>query len=196
MTDPDRGQPQYGEYATPEEQRAAIREPAPGGAPVVAGAPAAPTRRDAPADPHRPAHAHGGSAGHPLSRPTTTAARPPRRADRIITLLLLVYGLITVASAIPQLWHFAEFADAWMTLAGIDGTFTNIAQGELWGRIGVAVFVIGWLVTAGLSGLALSRGRLGWWIPMVGAIVSFIVVSVCLTVPLLGDPAIMAHFGA
>lgn len=195
MTDPDRGQPQYGEYATPEEQRAAIREPAPGGAPVVAGAPAAPAGADAPADPHRPADAHGGSAGHPLPRPTTTAARPPRRADRIITLLLLMYGLITVASAIPQLWHFAEFADAWMTLAGIDGTFTNIAQGELWGRIGVAVFVIGWLVTAGLSGLALSRGRLGWWIPMVGAIVSFIVVSVCLTVPLLGDPAIMAHFG-
>ena len=161
MTDPDRGQPQYGEYATPEEQRAAIREPAPGGAPVVAGAPAAPAGADAPADPHRPADAHGGSAGHPLPRPTTTAARPPRRADRIITLLLLVYGLITVASAIPQLWHFAEFADAWMTLAGIDGTFTNIAQGELWGRIGVAVFVIGWLVTAGLSGLALSRGRLG-----------------------------------
>ena len=39
-------------------------------------------------------------------------------------------------------------------------------------------------------------GKLAWWIPLVGAIVTFIVVSVCLTVPLLGDPAIVAHFGA
>ena len=132
----------------------------------------------------------------PTSSPPTRAARPSRTADRVITLILLAYGLVTVASAIPQLWHFAAFAGSWMDLAGIDGTFTNTAQGDLWGRIGVGVFVVGWLVTAALSVRAIARGKLAWWIPLVGAIVTFIVVSVCLTVPLLGDPALVAHFGA
>lgn len=126
---------------------------------------------------------------------TTSAARPSRTADRILTLALLAYGLVTVISAVPQLWHFAEFAQTWMTLAGIDATFTNTAQGDLWGRVGAIVFVAGWLLTAGLSWRAISRGRLGWWIPLVGAIATFIVATVCLTVPLLGDPAIVARFG-
>ena len=34
-----------------------------------------------------------------------------------------------------------DTGSAWeMDLAGIDGTFTNTAQGDLWGRIGVGVF--------------------------------------------------------
>ena len=174
-----RPRPAYGEYATPEEQRAAIREPDPYTVEVTRHA-HAPT----------PVSAHA----HP-ARPTTSAARPSRSADRVITVALLVYGFITVLGAAPQLWHFSEFAQAWMALAGIDATFTNIAQGELWGRAGAILFAVGWLVTALLSWLAMQRGRLAWWIPLVGAIVTFVVVSVCLTVPLLGDPAIAGHFG-
>ena len=187
MTDPERPRPQYGEYATPEEQRSAIRQPAPsaGPAPGASGASVPPLAEGTPLP-----------RGHrPPPRPTTSAARPSRTADRIITLALLAYGLVTVASAVPQLWHFAAFASSWMDLAGIDGTFTNTAEGDLWGRIGVAVFIVGWLVTAVLSWRALARGRLGWWIPLVGALVTFVFVSVCLTVPLLSDPAIVAHFG-
>ena len=97
-------------------------------------------------------------------------------------------------SAVPQLWHFDEFAQTWMTLAGIDATFSNTAQGDLWGRIGALVFAGGWLLTAVLSWRAVSRARLAWWIPPVGAIVTFVIVTACLTVPLLGDPAIVAHF--
>ncbi len=33
----------------------------------------------------------------------------------------------------------------------------------------------------------LCGGRLSWWIPPVGAIVTFLIVSVCLVVPLFGD---------
>lgn len=203
MSEPERARPQYGEYATPEEQRAAIRVPAPGagdgsepGSASVSGSASA--GRTPPAADASPARRHGASGDRhlPPPRPTTSAARPSRTADRVITLILLAYGLVTVASAIPQLWHLAAFAGSWMDLAGIDGTFTNTAQGDLWGRIGVGVFVVGWLVTAALSVRAIARGKLAWWIPLVGAIVTFIVVSVCLTVPLVGDPAIVAHFGA
>ncbi|GAA3019342.1 DUF6264 family protein [Microbacterium dextranolyticum] len=182
QTSEPRPRPAYGEYATPEEQRAAIRQPAES-TPEGTGSPA----------PHAPLpHAPAQPTTRP--HPTTSAARPTRTADRIITVALLAYGLITVLSAVPQLWTFAEFAQTWMTLAGIDATFTNTAQGDLWGRIGAGVFVFGWLVTAVISWRSLRRSRLSWWIPLVGAIVTFLIVSVCLTVPLLSDPAVVAHF--
>lgn len=173
-----RPRPQYGEYATPEEQRARIQQPA-----------AAPSPHHSSLPPSVPGHAHP-----PTAPATTAAARPTRTADRIITLALLAYGLVTVLSAIPQLWDFTGFAQTWMQVAGIDATFTNTAQGELWGRIAAFVFIGGWLLTAVLSWASLAARRLSWWIPLVGAIVTFIVATVCVTVPLVGDPAVASHF--
>ncbi|ALJ19871.1 hypothetical protein AOA12_08100 [Microbacterium sp. No. 7] len=159
--------PQYGEYATPEQQRAAIRQPLP-------------------------------QAPHPAPEPeraTTTAARPRRTADRVLTIALLAYGLLTVLTAIPQLLDFQGFVDAWIDVAGVDAEFTNFAQGRVWGHIGAVVFGLGWVVTALASVRALRRGRVAWWIPLVGAIVTFLIASICLSVPILGDPGIAAHFG-
>jgi len=167
VSDEPRPRPQYGEYATPEEQRAAIRSPEPEPA--------------ASADPPHP----------PTAPATTVAARPTRMADRVITLALLAYGLVTVISAIPQLVDFSEFAKTWMTVAGVEGEFTNTAQGALWGGIGATVFAVGWLLTAVLAWWSLARGKLSWWIPLVGAIVTFLIVSVCLVVPLFGDDALV-----
>ncbi|MBN9175935.1 MAG: hypothetical protein J0I43_00990 [Microbacterium sp.] len=172
--------PQYGEYATPEQQRAAIRQPA-ASPPPRDHVPPAPAPEPSAYTPGRPMHA------------TTRAAQPTRRADRAITLVLLAYGLVTVISAVAQLWHFAEFADTWMRIAGIDGEFTNTAQGDLWGRIGAALLVLGWVVTALVSWRMLLRGRISWWIPLVGAIVTYTALTACLMVPLFGDPAIAAH---
>jgi len=171
VSDPDgerRPAPQYGEYATPEEQRARIQHPLPAPEPV------------------RPL---------PTGPATTVAARPSRTADRIITIVLLVYGLTTVISSVPQLIDFTGFVDTWMALAGIDAEFTNVAAGQLWGAIAAGVFAAGWILTALLSWRSLAARRLSWWIPLVGAIVTFVVVTVCLTVPLMGDPAIASHFG-
>lgn len=172
--------PQYGEYATPEQQRAAIREPAPVVEPQAARAP----------------------AGAPASGPGAPGAgdaasiRPGRAVDRIVTFAMLAYGLVTVVSAFGQLWDFSQFAQSWLNLAGVDATFTNTAQGDLWGRIGAVAFALGWILTAGFAWRSLRGGRVSWWIPVVGAVVTFLVVSVCLTVPLLGDPAVAAAFGA
>lgn len=173
MSDP-RPAPRYGEYATPEEQRAAIREPAPRPAPAASV-------------PHRA----------PQTAPATTvAAQPTRLADRIITMILLGYGLLTVLTAIPQILDFTAFAQTWMDAVGVDGAFTNTDQGRTWGMVGAIVFGIGWLITAALSWLSLVKRRVTWWIPLVGAILTFGIVSACLLVPLLGDPAVAAHFGA
>jgi hypothetical protein len=39
----------------------------------------------------------------------------------------------------------------------------------------------------------MRRGRVSWWIPLVGAAATYLVVSVCLTIPLMGDPALMHY---
>lgn len=167
MSEDPRPRPQYGEYATPEQQRAAIRQPD-----------AAPT---ASVDPPHP----------PTAPATTVAARPTRMADRIITVALLAYGLVTVVGAIPQLVDFRAFAKTWMEVAGVGGEFTNTAQGALWGGIGAVVFGVGWLLTAAWAWWSLAKGRVSWWIPLVGAIVTFVIVSVCLVIPIFGDPGLV-----
>ncbi len=120
----------------------------------------------------------------------TQAATPSRAADRVVTFALLAYGLFTVVGAAPQLWHFTEFAQTALDVAGIDATFTNTAQGDVWGPVGAIVYIVGWLVTAVLSWMSIMRGRVSWWIPLVGAILTSVAVTVCLTIPLFGDPAL------
>ena len=161
----DASRPQYGEYATPEQQRAAIRQPLP-------------EREIAPA----------------MAPATTVVAQPTRTADRVITIALLAYGLFTVLSALPQLLDFPSFAQSWMGILGIEDEFTNVDQGRLWGGIGAALYVAGWLGTALLSWRMLRARRIAWWIPLVGGIVTTLAVSMCLMVPLVGDPAIAGHF--
>lgn len=177
--------PRYGEYATPEQQRARIVEgggvpaelaPAPGPSePPPAAGPAAPGAQ------HPPVHPPAGPA-------TTAAARPTRTADRIITIALLAYGLLTVVTGLPQMLDFSGFVDTYQEVAGIDAAFTNYAAGVMWGRIAAVILAAGWIATALLSWWAISKRWLSWWIPLVGAIVTFTIASVCLAVPLVTDP--------
>ncbi len=193
----DRPRPRYGEYATPEEQRARIvgADPEhPSDPPALtrpdAATPAAGSRPAAPPVPDRPQSGPAGSS----PRPTTAAARPSRTADRVITIALLAYGLVTVLGAIPQLVDFTGFVDTWTELAGVDATLADPAAGRAWGIAAAVVYAGGWLLTAVLSWMSLSRRRLSWWIPLVGAIVTFVVVSVMLAVPLVTDPGILDAF--
>ncbi|WP_424448812.1 DUF6264 family protein [Microbacterium arborescens] len=186
MSEQERPRPQYGEYATPEEQRARIA--ALGGA-----APHPDVAETAHVPAVGPDARPGGASRAPLppSRPTTTAARPTRLADRVITVALLAYGFVTVLGAIPQLVDFAGFAQTWMDMAGIDASLTDPAGGRAWGIAAAVVYGAGWLVTAALSWWSLSARRLSWWIPLVGAIVTFIIVSMLLAAPLLSDPGVL-----
>ena len=175
MTDPDeRPRPAYGEYATPEEQRARIQHPGPVSHP--APQPTAP--------------------GVPLPVAPGRAAAAARvgMADRIITIVLLAYGLYIVVTTAIELSDFSTFADMWMKTMGIPGSFTATAQAQAWATAGVIVFAAGWLAAALLSWRAIARGRRAWWIPVVAAVVSWIALAICLTVPLMGDPAVIQWF--
>jgi hypothetical protein len=174
-----RPRPQYGEYASPEEQRARIRQPdvtwALETGEAVAEAPAAP----APAAP----------APAPAASDAATAARP-RLIDRIVTFALLVYGLLNVVAIVPALWGYVAYAQTMFDMLGVEATLTDPEGAKPWGMAAALVQIFGWLITAGLSWARMRRGRLAWWIPLVGGIVFTFLSAALVVVPLMNDPAV------
>ncbi|WP_067198103.1 DUF6264 family protein [Microbacterium sp. XT11] len=164
--------PQYGELATPEEQRLAAGLP-PLPDPAAAAAPPAPAA--AAGVPHAP----GGKAG-------------PNRADRLVTIGLLAYGLVSVVLTGIAYLDLPSVMDQNMKLLGIEGEFTNYTQGRIWGTVAAIVLALGWCVTAAVSVRRLRRRRIAWWVPLVGAAVTMLLVSFCVAVPMMGDPAFVA----
>lgn len=177
MTD-DR--PLYGEYATPEEQR------------LLAGLPPVQAQGE-----HVSPVALAPSPTAPAAAPAgpLPAAPRPRPADRIVTYALLAYGLINVILTSISYFDLPAVMNQSMAILGIEGEFTNLAQGRLWGTIAAIVLVVGWAATAGLSVRRLRTGKLTWWVPLVGAVVTTLLASFCIVVPMMGDPAFMGFVG-
>lgn len=199
MSDPaggagSRPRPQYGEYATPEEQRARIQQPdasdalsagqAPEGAEATASSGAPPTAAAWPTP-------RAGATAEPSAVPTAVRWR---LADRVVTVGLLAYGLVNVVLRVPTLLSFTAFAEEVLQLMGVNDPFTNVASGNLWGAIAATTLMIGWLLAAWWSWWRLRRGRITFWVPIVGAVVTGVLVSVFALIPLSADPAFAALF--
>ncbi|MFN3948988.1 DUF6264 family protein [Microbacterium sp.] len=178
--DEQRPRPQFGEYATPEEQRARIRRPEVTEA-LEAGVAPKPAPQPAPAT--APADK---AAGFPV--PASRGAR----VDRIVTFGLLFYGLFSVVTTIVQLLNFPEYAERGAQMLGVTTTFTNLSAGYVWGAAAAFVYGIGWLLTAVLTWRRLKSGRLAFWIPLVGFVVTALVAGVCVTLALVGDAQFMS----
>lgn len=166
--------PQYGEYATPEEQRARIQRPEVTEA-LDAGVAPAPAAEPEPV----PASA------------TTPLVRGPRW-DRILTFGLLVYGLVSTVSTIVQLLDFPNYAESAARILGSQASYTNLSAGYVWGAAAALTYGVGWLVTAVLTWRRLGRGRVAFWIPLVGFVVTATIAAVCVTIALTSDPQFMS----
>ncbi|MEW2004850.1 DUF6264 family protein [Microbacterium sp. NPDC079208] len=164
--------PRYGELATPEEQRRAA------GLPPLAEvvAPTAPSPAPAPS-----------------AAPQTSAPARPHPVDRFATIALLAYGLVNVVVTGLSYLDVVPVMNQTMGMLGIEGEFTNYAAGRMWGTIAAVVLAVGWCVTAALSIRRLRRGRVTWWLPVVGAVVTVGIAAFCLVVPMMGDPAFIAY---
>lgn len=160
--------PQFGEYASPEEQRVRAGLPPLEQVPV-AQAPA--LAQDSPAVPR------------------AYAARAPQRAGRLITPILLGIGLVNVLTSIPSFMNLASTLDQSLKMLGVEGTFSNFAAARTWGIISVAVLLIGYALTLWLSVRRIRQAKSSWWVPLVGFVATMIVVTICISVPMFGDPA-------
>lgn len=103
--------------------------------------------------------------------------------------MLLAYGLVTVIMSAISYLDVASVMNESMRMLGIDGEFTNYAQGKIWGIVAGVVLIVGWMLTAAISVLRLRARRLTWWVPVVGAVVFALLAAAALTVPMFGDPA-------
>ncbi|MEU1970100.1 DUF6264 family protein [Microbacterium sp. NPDC019599] len=169
-----RPRPAYGEYATPEEQRARIQQP---------DATWALETGQAPEDVAESA------SGWPVDTSPAPPVPASRGVDRAVTLALLAIGAFNVIATAISYFDLAGLADQAMRILGVPGEFTNVESAQLWGPIAAVVLVAGFVVTALLAWRRLRAGRLSWWVPVVGAVVTYIFVYVCISIPLLGDPA-------
>jgi hypothetical protein len=210
MSDPDpRPKPQYGEYATPEEQRAAIKVPAEHLRHLLDGEPAA--RADAtPPDSSVPAPVSGSDRdgvasdrtgqrpqahdGHGARAAQPTIARNPaaRSIDRVATYGLLAVGLLNVLTTLPGLFDLGNAINATFQQFGI-GAYHAGPLTTVLGIVLVVVYAGGWLATAALSVWSLRRGRITFWIPLVAGIVVMIVSMVCFAVLFFGDQSFLDY---
>ena len=159
--------PQYGEIATLEEQRKAA------GLPPLDEMPPAAVVAPAP----------------DASAPTAPTVARRRPVDRFVTIALLAYGLINVVMTGLSYLDFSTAMNEMMSVLGVDGEFTNFAQGKVWGTVAAVVLAVGWSLTAYFSIRRLRSGKLTWWVPIVGAVVTLLIASICAAIPLMNDPA-------
>lgn len=148
---------------------------------MAAGLP--PVDEAPPAAPIEPAPA-------PRAKAASSGSRP---VDRFATIALLAYGLVNVVITGMSYLDFSTVMTEAMKVLGIQGEFTNFAQGKLWGTIAAIMLVIGWCLTAMFAVRRLRRGKLSWWVPLVGAVATLIVTSICVAVPMFGDPAFIDY---
>lgn len=167
MSEP-RPRPEYGEYASPEEQR--IRQ----------GLPAVP-----PVPPH-----------NPLADTPAPAIGPPPGAvaglaNRVITVALLVFGALSVLGTLPAFLRFDEALSEQLSTMGM-GELADPATVRIIGIVGLIVFVVCWALGAWWSLRRLKAGKSSWWIPLIAAVAAYLIVSIALTAALLNDPGYMS----
>lgn len=140
------------------------------------------------------------SASH--AAPVTPAAaipagRPGARAvpgwDRPVTMGLLVLGLFGTFLAIATLNSLPQAIQMMYTQEGL-GTYAaaeNVKGILIGGDIAQAIL---WAATATLSIWLLIRGHRAFYVPLIGGIVSLLLIFVFMGVVLSGDPTLLNSF--
>ena len=195
--DDPRPRPRYGEYATPEEQRAAIKSPeknphyAP---PVPDEAPSAlPPYQGAPGSNAAPPTGGQGAQQHLLQEQQAASGFLRHPVDRVLTIALLVLGLYNVISAFTDRANLAdELTQAYHTL-GLTGDYTQTAMTQTVADAIAISFLVLWIVAAVLGTWTIARGRLAFWIPLSAGLLAAIVRAIGFVVLFVNDPTFMAY---
>ena len=172
-----RGRPQYGEYASPDEQVAAggyAVEPEPVVAAARTGAQTA-----APLAP-------------PLASTRVVGAAPATRPwDLAMTVAFLVFGAYSVVSSIPGLLDFGATIKQIYSVSGYgDYTAIGLADG-----VGIGILVsqsVLFVITVLITALRLRARKLAFFVPLIGGAVAGIVIFVLMLVAIVSDPAFAA----
>lgn len=168
--------PQYGEYATPQDQARAIAGSQPPWPPALGGPP------------------HPGStvAGSPSDVAPPPASRKSRRWDLILTSVLLGYAAVNVLAQLFSGSTLTTVMTQFYRAQGI-GEYTPTALAQNLGTVLNVVTVVLFVVTVFATTWFMRRGRISFWVPLVGGAVATIVALVFVVVLLQGDPAFLSY---
>lgn len=190
MNDDQRPKPQYGEYATPQEQAKAK-----GLTPPPASHYAPPLNPTSVPSPNIPspsvplANVTPTPYGVPTAR-TTPAA--PRRWDLVLSVGLLAYGLLNVIAGFVQFSDLGQLINEIYAAQGI-GKFTPTSLSSSLGIVVNLVNVVLWIGALLVTVRLLRRGKLAFYLPLIAGALASIVAAVCMVVLLLSDPAFAAY---
>lgn len=160
----ERPRPAFGEYATPEQQQAHIREPL----------------LPPPAPPQAPAY----SAVPPV------AAKGPLW-DRVLTFALLGFGLVNVLMSAGQFFNYESFMTQYFTTLGVSSEFASAPRDATYGIIAALVMIAGYALTVFLVWRRMKTPKRTWWVAIVGAIITVTASSIVLAFGLMSDPAML-----
>jgi hypothetical protein len=113
--------------------------------------------------------------------------------DRPVTALLLALGLAGAFFTVSMLATLPEAVQVLYTQAEL-GTYTpagSVATIITAASIGQ---VVSWLVTAVASILLMIRNRRAFYVPLIGGVVSFVLLVAAMTTVLAGDTALIEYF--
>lgn len=188
--------PEYGEYATPEQIAAArgmsldelnreiaLRHTPKSHAPQAHTPKTHASQPDTPRASSEPAPVTAADVAAPLAR----KARPAHPADRFVTIALLTFGLVMVLFTIPNLGSLSTSLQLAYEQVGI-GSIANTGFADALGVTAIVIQLLIWVATAAAAVLRLQRGKLAWWVPLVGGAVAAMVVLIVFIVVLTSDP--------
>ena len=216
----ERPKPRYGEYATPQTQAEAVADSMPPVSPLLAARPAAaadPAAPGAVSEPQRnagvvvPPAAGTDAAGSTESKTqadnsvekssdgswwasTNSAAsvqsRPRKRWDLILTVALLAYGALNVASQVSQYSDITGFLNRMAELYPVFGTGTFVPTGRE-AAVGLGINVVNFALYLGTLLLSIRRLRqrkLSFFIPLIGGALAAITAAILLSSILASSP--------
>lgn len=190
-----RPRPQYGEYASPEEQARAIGVPLEHAhhatSPVVpAVEPAQKPQKSERGAPHPET---GKQAGQPDAVGLGAATRVKRSRDTVVTVMLLMLGLAWVLLSIPGTSDLAGTLDRTYALQGYTGHYGPVALASTLGLVINISSLVLWGATCAVSVAVLRRHRRAFYIPIIGAVLSGLVVVALTLVAMFNDPGLLAY---
>jgi hypothetical protein len=127
----------------------------------------------------------------PPSRSLPAAARPPRAANNLITVLLILVGIWNTATSVPSYLDLGPTLTQGLELAG----YGAVPFGAAAHTAGIVLLVVACvlLLAAAAGSLQLMRiGRRSIWVPVVAAALYLVASLVVMTVVVANTPAVAA----
>jgi drug/metabolite transporter (DMT)-like permease len=135
----------------------------------------------------------GKQASQPDAVGLDTASRARRSRDTVVTVMLLGLGLAWILISIPGTSDLAGTLDRTYALQGYTGHYGPVALASALGlAINISSLVL-WGITCAVSIAVLRRHRRAFYIPLIGAVLSGLVVIALTLVAMFNDPGLLAY---